>query len=66
MQVKRLGSFDHICGLIGGTHMLWRSDDYVTGWKAATWFWQAFPNEFILNYCYRFIEAGKRPEKQVW
>ena len=85
-QVKRMGSFDRVYGLIGGTHMLWRSDDYVqrtirelqkfgfavispchcTGWKAATWFWQAFPNEFFLNYCYRFIEAGKRPEEQVW
>jgi 7,8-dihydropterin-6-yl-methyl-4-(beta-D-ribofuranosyl)aminobenzene 5'-phosphate synthase len=85
-QVKRLGSFDRIHGLIGGTHMLWRSDDYVqrtlselrkfslalvspchcTGWKATTWFWQAFPREFILNYCYRVIEAGKRPEQQVW
>lgn len=29
IQVKRLGSFDRIYGLIGGTHMLWRSDDYV-------------------------------------
>jgi len=85
-QVKRLGSFDRIYGLIGGTHMLWRSDDYVqrtidelkkfgfavvspchcTGWKATTWFWQAFPKEFILNYCYRVIEAGKRPKQRVW
>jgi 7,8-dihydropterin-6-yl-methyl-4-(beta-D-ribofuranosyl)aminobenzene 5'-phosphate synthase len=86
MQVQRLGSFDRIYGLVGGTHMLWRSDDYVqrtiselkkfgftvispchcTGWKATTWFWQAFPKEFILNYCYRVIEAGKRPEREVW
>lgn len=86
MQVQRLGSFERIYGLVGGTHMLWRSDDYVqrtiselkkfgfavispchcTGWKATTWFWQAFPKEFILNHCYRVIEAGKRPERQVW
>jgi len=86
VQVKRLGSFERIHGLIGGTHMLWRSDDYVkrtigelkrfgfavvspchcTGWKATTRFWQAFPREFILNYCYRVIEAGKRPQQQVW
>jgi 7,8-dihydropterin-6-yl-methyl-4-(beta-D-ribofuranosyl)aminobenzene 5'-phosphate synthase len=86
MQVKRLGSFDRIYGLIGGTHMLWRSEDYVqttiselkkfgfalvspchcTGWRATAWFWQAFPKEFILNYCYRVIEAGKRPKQQVW
>jgi len=86
MQIKRLGSFGRIYGLIGGTHMLWRSDNYVqrtiselkkfdlavvspchcTGWKATTWFWQAFSNEFILNYCYRVIEAGKRPKEQTW
>jgi 7,8-dihydropterin-6-yl-methyl-4-(beta-D-ribofuranosyl)aminobenzene 5'-phosphate synthase len=85
-QVQRLGSFDHIYGLIGGTHMLWRSDKYVqrtirelkrfgfsaispchcTGWKATAWLWQVFPKEFILNYCYRVIEAGKRPKPQVW
>jgi len=86
MQVKKLSSFENIHGLVGGTHMLWRSDDYVqrtlselkkfglaavspchcTGWKATTWFWQAFPKEFILIYCYRVIEAGKRPVQQVW
>jgi 7,8-dihydropterin-6-yl-methyl-4-(beta-D-ribofuranosyl)aminobenzene 5'-phosphate synthase len=86
VHVKRLGSFDSICGLVGGTHMLWRSDDYVrrtidelakfglalispchcTGWKATTRFWQAFPDEFVLNYCFRVIEAGKRPEELVW
>jgi 7,8-dihydropterin-6-yl-methyl-4-(beta-D-ribofuranosyl)aminobenzene 5'-phosphate synthase len=86
VQVQRLGSFDRISGLVGGTHMLWRSDDYVqrtiselkkfdfavvspchcTGWKATTWSWQAFPKGFILNYCYRVIEAGKRPKQQVW
>lgn len=86
MLVRQLGSFDRVSGLIGGTHMLWRSDDYVhrtiselkkfgfdtispchcTGWKATTWFWQAFPKEFILNYCYRIIQAGKIPKQQVW
>ncbi len=86
IHAKRLGSFDRIYGLVGGTHMLWRPDDYVqrtvselkkygfaaispchcTGWKATTWFWQAFPKEFILNYCCRVIEAGKRPQQQVW
>lgn len=85
-QVKRLGSFERIYGLIGGTHMLGRSHGYVqrtiselkkfgfslvspchcTGWKATTWFWQIFPNEFVLNYCYRAIEAGKRPKQRVW
>jgi len=86
VHIKRLGRFDHIGGLVGGTHMLWRSDDYVrrtieglkkfglalispchcTGWKATTRFWQAFPDEFVLNYCFRVIEAGKRPEEPVW
>jgi 7,8-dihydropterin-6-yl-methyl-4-(beta-D-ribofuranosyl)aminobenzene 5'-phosphate synthase len=85
-QVQRLGSFNHLCGLIGGTHLWWRSDKYVqrtirelkrfgfsvispchcTGWKANTWIRQAFPKEFILNYCYRVIEAGKRSQPQVW
>jgi len=86
MHVMRLGSFHRIYGLVGGTHMLWRSDEYVrrtvdemkrfgfvvvspchcTGWKATTRFWQAFPDEFILNYCYRVIEAGKKPEEPIW
>jgi len=85
-QVQKLGAFNHIHGLIGGTHMLWRPDNYVqktinelakfglttispchcTGWKATVFFWQAFPKEFILNYCYRTIEAGKKPKQQVW
>jgi 7,8-dihydropterin-6-yl-methyl-4-(beta-D-ribofuranosyl)aminobenzene 5'-phosphate synthase len=85
-HVQELGSFNHIHGLIGGTHMLWRPDNYVqktineltkfdfttispchcTGWKATTRFWQAFPKEFILNYCYRTIQAGKKPKQQVW
>jgi len=86
MHIKKLGSLKSIHGLIGGTHMLWRSDDYIqrtiselkkfefavispchcTGWKATTWFWQAFPKAFILNYCYRVVEAGKRTKQQVW
>jgi 7,8-dihydropterin-6-yl-methyl-4-(beta-D-ribofuranosyl)aminobenzene 5'-phosphate synthase len=85
-QVQRIGSFDRIYGLIGGTHMLDRSDDYLqrtiiglkefglslispchcTGWKATTRFWQAFPEEFVLNYCCRIIEARKRPKQRVW
>lgn len=29
MQVKRLGHFDRIHGLVGGTHLVGRSDDYL-------------------------------------
>ena len=85
LQVQRIGSFKHIHGLIGGTHLVGRSDGYLqqtarelkrfglnmispchcTGFKATVSLWQAFPEEFILNFCGRVIEAGKEPERRV-
>jgi 7,8-dihydropterin-6-yl-methyl-4-(beta-D-ribofuranosyl)aminobenzene 5'-phosphate synthase len=85
LQAKRLGRFNHINGLVGGTHLVGRSDEYIeqtvkelkqfklrfispchcTGFKATTRLWQAFPDEFVLNFCCRIIEAGKEPERRV-
>jgi len=85
LQIQRIGSFKHIHGLIGGTHLVGRSDGYLqqtarelkrfglnmispchcTGFKATVSLWQAFPEEFILNFCGRVIEAGKEPERRV-
>lgn len=84
-QVLRLGGFERIHGLIGGTHLVGRSDDYLeqtiagmrgfglglispchcTGFKATARLWQAFPAEFVLNFCCRVVEAGKEPEPRV-
>ena len=82
LQVRRLGGFEGIRGLIGGTHLVGRSDEYLdqtiaelkrfglgmispchcTGFKATTLLWRAFPEEFVLNFSLRVIEAGKRPK----
>jgi len=85
LQAQRLGRFNQINGLVGGTHLVRRSDEYIeqtvkelkqfglglispchcTGFKATTRLWQAFPDEFVLNFCGRIIEAGKEPERRV-
>jgi 7,8-dihydropterin-6-yl-methyl-4-(beta-D-ribofuranosyl)aminobenzene 5'-phosphate synthase len=85
LQVRKLGHFERIQGLVGGTHLVGRSDDYLektidelkrfglglispchcTGFKATTRLWRAFPEEFVLNYSCRVIEAGKEPEPRV-
>jgi len=85
LQVQRIGSFEHIHGLVGGTHLVGRSEEYIrqtvkelkqfglnlispchcTGFKATTRLWQAFPEEFVLNFSGRVIEAGKKPERRV-
>lgn len=85
LQAQRLGRFKQINGLVGGTHLVRRSDEYIeqtvkelkqfglslispchcTGFKATTRLWQAFPDEFVLNFCCRIIEAGKEPERRV-
>lgn len=85
LQVQRLGDFGRIHGLVGGTHLVGRSDEYLkqtvkelkrfglsmispchcTGFKATAMLWRAFPEEFVLNCCYRVIEAGKEPERRV-
>ena len=38
---------------------------HCTGFKATAMLWQAFPQEFILNYNCRVIEAGKEPRQRV-
>jgi 7,8-dihydropterin-6-yl-methyl-4-(beta-D-ribofuranosyl)aminobenzene 5'-phosphate synthase len=85
LQVKRLGAFEEIHGLVGGTHLVGHKDVYIeqtieelkkfglglispchcTGFKATTMLWRAFPEEFVLNYSCRVIEAGKEPEPRV-
>jgi 7,8-dihydropterin-6-yl-methyl-4-(beta-D-ribofuranosyl)aminobenzene 5'-phosphate synthase len=85
LQVKRLGHFNQVNGLVGGTHLVRRSDEYIeetieglrgfglslispchcTGFKATTRLWQAFPREFVLNFCCRVIEAGKEPDPRI-
>lgn len=84
-QVKRLGGFEKIRGLLGGTHLIGRSDRYLdqtvnelkkfglrmispchcTGFKATTMLWKAFPEEFVLNFSLRVLEAGKKPKNPV-
>jgi 7,8-dihydropterin-6-yl-methyl-4-(beta-D-ribofuranosyl)aminobenzene 5'-phosphate synthase len=41
------------------------SSCHCTAFKATTRLWQAFPEEFVLNFCCRVIEAGKEPEPRV-
>jgi 7,8-dihydropterin-6-yl-methyl-4-(beta-D-ribofuranosyl)aminobenzene 5'-phosphate synthase len=85
LQVRRLGEFERIYGLVGGTHLVRRSEEYLeqtvkelrkfglglispchcTAFKATAMLWKAFPEEFVLNYCLRVIEAGKEPEPRV-
>ena len=85
LQVKRLGGFEKIRGLLGGTHLTGRSDKYLdqtinelkkfglgmispchcTGFKATTLLWKAFPEEFVLNFSLRVLEAGKKPKNPV-
>ena len=84
-QVKRLGKFEGIRGLVGGTHLIGRTDEYLqrtfeefrkfglnmispchcTGFKATAEIWRAFPEEFVLNYCCRTLEAGKMPSVRL-
>lgn len=83
LQACRLGGFEGIHGLVGGTHLVGRSDKYLeqtiselkefglglfspchcTGFKATARLWQAFPEEFVLNFSLRVIEAGKTPRR---
>ena len=85
LQVRELSGFTRINGFIGGTHLIGRTDDYVTktieglaefkpklispchctGFKATARFWQAFPEEFVLNNSLRIIEAGKMPRHRI-
>jgi 7,8-dihydropterin-6-yl-methyl-4-(beta-D-ribofuranosyl)aminobenzene 5'-phosphate synthase len=85
LQVKKLGSFEKIRGLLGGTHLVGRSDKYLdqtinelkkfglgmispchcTGFKATSMLWNAFRDEFVLNFSLRELEAGKRPKNPV-
>jgi 7,8-dihydropterin-6-yl-methyl-4-(beta-D-ribofuranosyl)aminobenzene 5'-phosphate synthase len=85
LQVKRLGGFEKIKGLLGGTHLIERSDKYLdqtiielkkfelgmispchcTGFKATTMLWNAFPEEFVLNFSLRVLTAGKRPKNPI-
>jgi metal-dependent hydrolase (beta-lactamase superfamily II) len=53
--MNELKSFE--LGLISPCH--------CTGFKATTLLWRAFPEEFVLNFCCRVIEAGKEPEPRV-
>jgi 7,8-dihydropterin-6-yl-methyl-4-(beta-D-ribofuranosyl)aminobenzene 5'-phosphate synthase len=85
LQARRLGGFEGIRGLVGGTHLVGRSEEYLvqtitelkrfglglispchcTGFKATARLWQAFPKEFVLNFCLRVIEAGKMPRDRI-
>ena len=85
LQVQRLGEFEEIYGLVGGTHLFGRSEEYLdasindmkkfglrlvspchcTGFKATTRFMQTFPEEFVLNFSLRVIEAGKEIKNRV-
>ena len=85
LHVQRLGQFKRIYGLVGGTHLVGRSDDYLkqtvselkrfglglispchcTGFKATAILWQTFPDEFVLNFSGRVIEAEKTPDPRI-
>jgi len=85
LQVRRLGEFDGVYGLVGGTHLFGRTDEYLeasirdlkefglrlispchcTGFKATARFMQEFPDEFVLNFSFRVIEAGKMPRNRI-
>ncbi len=84
-QVKKLVESEGIRGLVGGTHLIGRTDEYLqrtleelrgfklgmvspchcTGFKATAEIWRAFPEEFVLNYCCRTLEAGKMPRVRL-
>jgi 7,8-dihydropterin-6-yl-methyl-4-(beta-D-ribofuranosyl)aminobenzene 5'-phosphate synthase len=38
---------------------------HCTGFKAEARLWKAFPEQFVLNYSGRVIEAGKKPKPRV-
>ncbi len=85
LHAQRLGGFEEVWGLVGGTHLVGREGGYIeetvrglrgfglrmvspchcTGFKAAARLWDAFPDEFVLNFCGRVIEAGRMPEHRV-
>jgi 7,8-dihydropterin-6-yl-methyl-4-(beta-D-ribofuranosyl)aminobenzene 5'-phosphate synthase len=85
LQVRRLGGFKEIFGLVGGTHLFSRSEEYLeasfrdlkefglrlvspchcTGFKATSMFMHAFPDEFVLNFNLRVIEAGKEVKNRL-
>ncbi|MBS7631799.1 MBL fold metallo-hydrolase [Candidatus Bathyarchaeota archaeon] len=85
LRVRELGGFGEVYGLVGGTHLAQRSDEYVdntiealgkfdlklvspchcTGFKATARLMQSFPEEFVLNFCGRVIEAGETPDPVV-
>ena len=84
-HVKNISKTRRIETLIGGTHLVRRTEDYLnrtieelkkfdlslispchcTGFKATARLWQAFPEEFVLNYCLRVIESGKKPQERL-
>lgn len=84
-HVKNVSEAKRIEALIGGTHLVRRTEDYLkntiqelkgfnlslvspchcTGFKATTRLWQAFPEEFVLNYCLRVIETGKELKERL-
>ena len=85
LQARRLGGFEGIHGLMGGTHLVGRSEEYLentiaelkgfglgfispchcTGFKATARLWREFPEEFVLNFSLRVIEAGKAPRRRL-
>jgi 7,8-dihydropterin-6-yl-methyl-4-(beta-D-ribofuranosyl)aminobenzene 5'-phosphate synthase len=85
LHVQRIGHFKNIHGLVGGTHLVGRSEEYLqqtigqlkrfglklispchcTGFRAEVRLWQAFPEEFVMNFSGRVIEAGKEPEERI-
>jgi 7,8-dihydropterin-6-yl-methyl-4-(beta-D-ribofuranosyl)aminobenzene 5'-phosphate synthase len=85
MHVQKLGSYPTIYGVIGGTHLVERSEKYLeqtikalkqfeirlispchcTGFRAMSRLWNAFPQEFVLNFSGRIIETGKEPKPRV-
>jgi len=48
-----------------GFGLMMISPCHCTGFKAAARLWDAFPDEFVLNFCGRVIEAGRMPENRV-
>jgi 7,8-dihydropterin-6-yl-methyl-4-(beta-D-ribofuranosyl)aminobenzene 5'-phosphate synthase len=84
-QVKNISEAERLETLIGGTHLVRRTEEYLnktikelkkfdlslispchcTGFKATAMLWQSFPEEFVLNYCLRVIESGKKLEERL-
>jgi 7,8-dihydropterin-6-yl-methyl-4-(beta-D-ribofuranosyl)aminobenzene 5'-phosphate synthase len=84
-HVKNVSGSKRIETLIGGTHLVGRTQDYLnntiqelekfnlslispchcTGFKGTATLWQAFPEEFVLNYCLRVIESSKKVEERI-